>query len=350
MPGAVDASEQVSLAWEPSAGADNYSILYGTAPGQYWGRIDIGNRIQYEMPLLPDGIYYFAVQARSGDDASPPSKELKVEIVSPAVKRQRSRADFNGDGQYDLLWRDKVSGYLAAWMLNGTAVKVEVGISHSMPDVNWEVGGTGDFNADGKADIVWRNKQNGAVGVWFMDRTQVLGAVSFSLAQVETTWKIAGVGDFNEDGHADILWQHDTGPLALWTMRRTTLRLVSPVGLGLDMPNSVKWRVASIADIDGDGHVDILWRHNEGWLGAWLMRGTEVTGISALDPLAEFDPEWQLVGAADINVDGKQDILWQHSTDGSVVVWYMDGTTRTGTATIAGGSLGGSNWKVVGPK
>jgi hypothetical protein len=40
---------------------------------------------------------------------------------------------------------------------------------------------------------------------------------------VGSDWQIKGVGDFNGDGNADILWQHTSGAVALWLMNGITI-------------------------------------------------------------------------------------------------------------------------------
>ena len=37
------------------------------------------------------------------------------------------------------------------------------------------------------------------------------------------TWHVEGSGDFNGDGKSDILWQNDSGAPAIWTMDGTTV-------------------------------------------------------------------------------------------------------------------------------
>jgi hypothetical protein len=37
-----------------------------------------------------------------------------------------------------------------------------------------------------------------------------------------TSWHIVGTGDFNGDGDADILWQNTDGQAAIWLMNGTT--------------------------------------------------------------------------------------------------------------------------------
>ena len=44
-----------------------------------------------------------------------------------------------------------------------------------------------------------------------------------SPAGAATDWTIEGVGDFNGDGKADILWRHTSGSVAVWLMNGTTI-------------------------------------------------------------------------------------------------------------------------------
>jgi hypothetical protein len=49
-----------------------------------------------------------------------------------------------------------------------------------------------------------------------MDGTTYLGGGT--LAAVASAWRVANIGDFNGDGRADILWQNADGGLSLWLL------------------------------------------------------------------------------------------------------------------------------------
>src|SRR5206468_149104 len=54
---------------------------------------------------------------------------------------------------------------------------------------------SGDFNGDGKQDILWRNGQTGEVDIWFMNGPSVISKTHVAAAGLD--WSIAGTADFN---------------------------------------------------------------------------------------------------------------------------------------------------------
>ena len=59
--------------------------------------------------------------------------------------------------------------------------------------------GTGDFNGDGKADILWQN-DDGQAAIWEMNGTNLIGRRATVGANPGPSWQAIGAGDFNGDG------------------------------------------------------------------------------------------------------------------------------------------------------
>jgi hypothetical protein len=57
----------------------------------------------------------------------------------------------------------------------------------------WSIVETGDFNGDGKSDILWRDT-SGNVGMWFMNGTTVLNPNTAGIGNVPIAWAIQGAG------------------------------------------------------------------------------------------------------------------------------------------------------------
>ena len=101
--------------------------------------------------------------------------------------------------------------------MNGAAIS---GGSPGSPTPDWTVQGIGDFNGDGKADILWRHT-SGALYTWFMDGTRIPN--SGVPGNQGTDWSVQGVGDFNGDHKADIVWRHTSGGFSTWFMSGTSV-------------------------------------------------------------------------------------------------------------------------------
>jgi hypothetical protein len=260
--------------------------------------------------------------------------------------------DFNGDGKGDILWREAASGGTYIWMMNGSTVIAGTGFTNHQADNLWRIVGIGDLNGDGKSDILWRNvggPDYGAMYVWLMDGTTRTGTY---LDPISTDWEVQRLGDFNGDGKADVLWRENgTGRTYIWMMDGPVV--VAGTGYTNHQADE-RWRVEGVGDLNGDGRSDILWRNvggpDYGAMFVWLMDGTNRTG-TYLDPIST---DWQVLGLADFNGDGKSDILWRSisqsgSDAGKLFVWMMDGATVT-AGTGYTNSQADFTWEVKSPR
>jgi hypothetical protein len=92
------------------------------------------------------------------------------------------------------------------WLMNGTSVASGVNLATIPPE--WKIATTGDFNNDGKADLVWQNTSTGERSIWLMNGTTV--STSAGLGVTPIAWSIGANGDFNFDGQTDLVVQNTT--------------------------------------------------------------------------------------------------------------------------------------------
>jgi hypothetical protein len=278
------------------------------------------------------------------------SRGVVLKIVNPSIRPPA--ADFNGDRWPDLVWRNEVTGQLAAWNMRVRGFGVELlggGLLTAPPlPAGWRVVGTGDADGDGQTDVFLQS-DDGLLGVWFFVRsTYHRGAWLNPGVVSDPAWKVRAVADFNHDGHPDLVWQYTpTGQVAFWLMNGTNA--VSYLFPSVAAPGP-DWEIVGTGDSNFDGELDLYWQHRPtGRLAVWHMAGTDFRAGVFLSE-SPTDPGWRAVGVCDLDVDGSPDIVFQHAPTGTVAAWYLSGETLRGGSYLNPSNVGDSNWKLVGPR
>jgi len=247
--------------------------------------------------------------------------------------------DVDGDGKADIVWRHKGNGAVAVWLMDGLTMG-PFGIPGGAP-TTWIIKGIGDLDGDGKADLVWRNTSTGEVEGWLMDG---FGAPTMRVISgpVSAKWEIAGVGDLNGDGKADLVWRNTTdGSVAGWLMNGLSTPTQGNM-LVISGPVAAAWAIEGVGDLDGNNTADIIWRHTiTGAVAVWFMNGLSAPIMSMIGGVVSL--EWEIEGVGDLDDDEKADLVWRHTGNGSVGVWLMNGASITSTAVLGGVS---SNWEI----
>ncbi|UFP96682.1 FG-GAP repeat domain-containing protein [Gloeobacter morelensis] len=280
---------------------------------------------------------------------------------APAQAPACARTDFNCDGKPDVVWRNFGTGADAGknlvWYMDGLTYLSAVSLP-AQTDLNWQIGGTGDFTADGKTDIVWRDFGSGLNYVWSLedddddddnrygrgftdddddddDFEQIPLPVESDL-----DWQIVAVDNFGDSARPDILWQNTaTGEVRVWYMNGAVR--VSSTILGAE--SDLNWRIVGAGDFNGDAKPDILWRNygsgsEAGTHRVWYLDGTTFTESATFSPVSNLD--WEIVGVGDYGKlqsgsipqviagqDGQTDIVWRNKVTGESALWLMNGIT-----------------------
>ena len=192
--------------------------------------------------------------------------------------------DLDGDGKSDIVWRNSTTGDVVLWLMTGATVTSVTDLGPVDPSAHIEA--IGDLNADGWADFVWRNVSTGAVTVWLCKGDFLRGSAgpyvttSASPGSMSTAYHIEGAGDFNADGRDDLVFRNGTtGDAVMWLMSGTAI-LGGAVPLG---GVSTDFLIEGVSDFNGDGKADLLWRgQSSGTVVMWIMNGGAVTSVTLI--------------------------------------------------------------------
>lgn len=221
-----------------------------------------------------------------------------------------------------LYWRNLANGRNAVELYD-KLTRLAVAPLPRVVNAAWRVAAVGPYDAQGLGRIFWRNPSSGKNSLQTLQGVGHLGYTPLRDV-ANSNWRLAGAADFNGNGALSLLWRNkQDGRLALEHLDENQQHLSYHM---LDHSPGKEWRPADLADLNADGRPDILWRNaNDGRNMVWFMRGASYLDSAPLPELPDHD--WRLAGAADFNADGKPDLLWNNAETGAVLVWLMDGIT-----------------------
>jgi hypothetical protein len=157
-------------------------------------------------------------------------------------------ADINHDGMVDVIIHNGTSGGTQVWYMNGVTRITWADLDPSLnvgDGSGWRPAGTGDFDQDGNTDLLWHNGVNGETQVWYMNGTTRVAFANldpFLNLSDDTGWTIIDTGDASFDGRPDLLWHNrNSGALQVWYMSNTTRVELADFDPYLNLPDSTGW-------------------------------------------------------------------------------------------------------------
>ncbi len=253
-------------------------------------------------------------------------------------------ADFNGDGNSDMLLQD-LSGNIAAWFMNGATCTGGTYFSMN-PPISYRLAGSGDFRGDGTLALVLQNSSDNSIALWYTSGTNhsVISGGDYVNPVPTAGWKVVGVGDFNGDGKSDLVFQNQTtNQIAIWFMNGPNyiggvlMPYVPPAG----------WLAVGAGDLNGDGSPDLVFQNQStSQIVVWFMASSTYLGGSAIG--TTIASGWSVVGVADYNGDGYADLLFQNASSNQAAIWFMNGTTYLSGSALSLSPPAG--WTITGPR
>ena len=176
--------------------------------------------------------------------------------------------DFDGDGSDDVLLRHVRGHWRFQPIRGGVAMRDGAGGARIPGSLDFRLEGVGDFDGDGKDDVLLRHVE----GRWFyypMDGRDNAGPRVATDLPADRKWRLAGIGDFDDDGHDDVLLRHWEDHS--WRYYRSADNKQAGSGIA-NLTRNPLYGVAAIGDLDGDGKADVLLRRND---GVWYYYGMD---------------------------------------------------------------------------
>ncbi|HYP55143.1 MAG TPA: FG-GAP-like repeat-containing protein [Solirubrobacterales bacterium] len=236
--------------------------------------------------------------------------------------------DFNGDNRSDLISADPVNARFAVALSNGSSL----GATGSGP---WLTGwggnptwaDVGDFNGDRKSDLIVADSVNGQFAVATSSGTS-LGASGSGPWLTgwggNPTW--ADVGDFNGDGKDDLIVSNATNNTYAVALSSGAQLGAAGTGMWLSgWDGSPEW--AGVGDFNGDGRDDLIMADpTNARYAVAISNGSSLSGSGTGVWLTGWggDPEWADV--ADVNGDGKDDLIVSNPANNTYAVALSNGT------------------------
>jgi hypothetical protein len=283
------------------------------------------------------------------DDVMPePSTDVMVSADERAPQESTASSSIIAAGApgihmtTDLVWRHQTAGQNSTWRMEGTTF-INSALLPSLTNLNWKLQATADMDLDGHVDLVWRNPATSKQQVWLMNGEQYKSTVALTPDATDVDEYIAGVADMDGDGHNDLVWRNArTGTNAVWHMNKTTYSRTT-----LLTSVDAAWQLRGVGDLNGDGHADLVWRNRtSGQNSVWFMNRTTLSSSAALTTVTDLS--WSLETVTDFDRNGRADLVWRHLGNGSNTVWFMDGAImRSSVTLVAAPDL---NWRIVGAR
>lgn len=226
--------------------------------------------------------------------------------------------DTNGDGRSEFFMTAGLQT-LRQGFLNASNSSLVFG-QKLPPSGDFRVLGTGDFAGIFRSALVI---QNGAGDVRMCFDVDCGPDTNQFVRNVKLTWTLESIADFDGDGKSDFLWRYalpntpDTGAMFIWFMNGASISEIKVRGGA-----PLSWRILGAPDINGDNVADIVLQSPSGDIRV-LLGGPNRSFANQL--IGRVPPGFTAVKAANFTGGEKADVLLRNAATGDIALWVLDG-------------------------
>lgn len=304
-----------------------------------WNEVDGSNSVNVGLGQT-DGTFKYLATQKNSTDSWPRAYETLT-------------GDVDGDGRTDLIWKAKMGrsasystfSFYVGLARGGGTFEFRQGQNHPSG------GGTsqddkalvGDFNGDGRSDLLWLPAQSVQPGgsdtrvtTVYLGHGLPSGAFEFRTEQTLTEKVLdsgmlidALAGDINKDGRSDLILiqtlDNAKGPF------RVVVGLGTPSGIQF-LPNGQPLNFARrfgtskvlVRDVNKDGRADLIWnqvanKDEDNLVFVGLSKGDGTFGFQDGQKLPEAGWSNFNILMGDVDGDGRPDLIWNQITDANRV-------------------------------
>lgn len=324
---------------------DSGIVLTGLARATAaWGDFDNDGRLDLAMTgITLSGVPATLIFRNNGTNFTPVAGSFAAVFAGSIAW-----GDYDGDGRLDLF----VNGITSA-SVNGVAVTrlyhnegngVFTSVTHPFPNCYSGAAAWGDYNNDGKPDLVLSGATDGGgltAGIWRNEGGGVFTDIGANLPPTDLGFAVWG--DYDNDGDLDLLFGGNS--TAGWIARiyRNDAGTFTDINAGL---LGEIWSSAAWGDYDNDGNLDAMIMGYDPVSQLTVSRLYHNNGGTFADSGQTFHNLFLgTLSWVDYDNDGNLDLLLAGNTQGTdLISLYRNGNATTNTPPGAPASLSTTNF------
>ncbi|MFH2028019.1 MAG: T9SS type A sorting domain-containing protein [Nanoarchaeota archaeon] len=306
-------------------------VSRGPGSGSDWSGVDCGDidgdgiSNDYAAVRNGDGTMYVNRISVNGGDVQDNNVVAKT-FPTNTVWGDIAVGDFDGDGVDEIIAANNLNGDLYVYELScpTCTTLTEIDISLQGDGSDWSGLAAGDFNGDGKDEIVAVRNGDGGIYVYELDGSNNLASIDYTI--LSQTWGGVSAGDLDGDGKDEFVALNNTNG-DLYMYRLNSSDEITSVTVK-DNGEDSDWTDIAAGDFDGDGLAEFIARRAyDGDMYFYQFNGTSLEGISS-DSREYFpaDQEIATLGSGlreDANATQDRLISFRNF-DGNFFIWDID--------------------------